>query len=123
MAAFEIGCIKMKTEFEKKGVDEVSADVLFVPCMKKRVPSWATELLKESGVEKDFDGAPGKAYLVPVPEKKYRRLALMGIGKEEKAKLEDFRAAGGKAYGIAKSNNLEKCALWVNERMDSGNRF
>lgn len=118
MVTFETGCIKMKINFEKKNFDEVSAEALFVPCMKKRIPSWAAEMLKEAGVEKDFDGSKGKRYLLPVPGKTYKRLMLIGLGKEEKVKLEGFRLAGGKAYGIAKGNGLEKCALWVNERME-----
>ena len=108
----------MKISFEKKNFDEVSTEALFVPCMEKRLPSWAVEMLKEAGVEKDFDGSKGKRYLLPAPEKTYKRLILIGLGKEEKTKVEDFRLAGGKAYGIAKGNRLEKCALWVNERME-----
>jgi len=111
----------MKIDFEKKNFDEVSADALFVPCMKKRIPSWAAEMLKEAGVEKDFDGSKGKTYLLPAAEKPYGRLVLIGLGEEEKAKVEDFRLAGGRAHGIAKGNRLEQCAVWVNERMELPN--
>ncbi|MCP4647218.1 MAG: leucyl aminopeptidase [bacterium] len=108
----------MNVKFEKKNFEDVSAEALFVPCMKKRVPSWAAELLKEVGVETDFDGSAGRSFVLPTPGKNYKRLVLIGLGKEEKAKIEKFRLVGGKAYGIAKGNSLENCALWVNEQMD-----
>lgn len=108
----------MKVEFEKKDFEEVDADVLIVPCMKKGIPSWAIEQMKESGVERDFEGEAGKIFLLPVPQKPYKRIMLLGIGKEKKAKLESFRLAGGRAHKAATGNTLKNCALWISDRMD-----
>ena len=118
MASFGIGCIKMKVNFEKKNVDEVKADVVIVPCLEKRLPEWATEVLKNSGMEKDFDGSKKTSLLLPAPKKTYKRILLMGLGKEAKVKLEDFRVLGGKAYSEIRKANLEKAALWVTDRME-----
>ncbi|MBD3397893.1 leucyl aminopeptidase [Candidatus Micrarchaeota archaeon] len=108
----------MKVEFEKKAIEDVSADAVVLPCMKKRVPSWVLEELKEAGVEDDFDGSKETAYLLPVPKKPYKRIMLIGIGDEKKGKLEDFRLAGGRAQKAASKGGLKSCALWINEQMD-----
>ena len=108
----------MKVGFEKNSVENLDADLLVVPCMKGRVPEWAVGLLKESGAEKDFDGSAGKRFLLPAPKKPYRRLLLLGMGKEEKAKIEDFREAGGKAYSFASGAGIGKCAVWIIEKME-----
>jgi leucyl aminopeptidase len=108
----------MKIEFEKKDFEGVSADVLIVPCIEKRLPSWAIEQMKESGVEGDFEGESGKVFFLPAPKKPYKRILLVGIGKEEKAKLEDFRLAGGRAHKAAAGSSLKNCAVWVSDRME-----
>ncbi len=118
MAALATGCVKMKVVFEKKNFDGVGADALIVPCIEKRVPGWAVELQKEASVEKDFDGSKGKSFLLPVPKKPYKRLILLGLGKEDKLKLEDFRLVGGRAYSLVTGKRLEKCALWISDEME-----
>jgi leucyl aminopeptidase len=107
----------MKVSFEKKNFDGVSADALIVPCMKGRVPPWAAELLKASSVEKDFDGSNGRSFLMPAPRKPYKRLLLVGLGPEKKAKMETFRVAGGRAHSLAAGKGISECALWVTEKM------
>ena len=108
----------MKVVFEKKKFDCVESDALIVPCIEGRVPSWAVELQKEASVENDFDGSRGKRFLLPLPKKPYRRLVLLGLGKEEKLKLEDFRVVGGRAYSLASGNHLKRCALWISDKME-----
>lgn len=110
--------MKMKTSFEKKPVEEVSADFLVVPCIKGRIPEWVAETLKECGAQKDFSGTSGEMLMLPLPKRKYSRLLLFGMGAEKKLKSEGFRTAGGKAFSRVSKGGCSRCALWINERME-----
>ncbi len=113
----------MKIKFEKKEIGEIEAEMLVVPCIKGRMPVWASEILKKGGVESNFGGEKDRSIFVPVPDKGYKRLLLIGIGKEEKAKIESFREAGGKAYSLVSGKKIKKCSVWVSGEMelDRGN--
>ncbi|MEM4272002.1 MAG: leucyl aminopeptidase [Candidatus Bilamarchaeaceae archaeon] len=108
----------MKAMFEKGDLGIVEAELLVIPCMKGRVPEKAVSLLKERAAEKDFDGSRGKTLLIHTPKERHARIFLIGMGKEKNVKIEDFRAAGGKAYACAASLSIEKCAVWIDERME-----
>ncbi|MFP3949619.1 MAG: leucyl aminopeptidase family protein [Candidatus Micrarchaeia archaeon] len=108
----------MKIRFEKKEVEEIETELLVVPCIKGRRPAWSSEILKKSGVEDNFGGEKEKSLFVPVPDRGYRRLLFIGIGKEAKAKIENFREAGGKAYSLVSGKKIKKCGVWVSGKME-----
>ncbi len=108
----------MKIMYEKKNVEEADSEFLVVPCVKGGIPEWVNELLKEYGVQKDFEGAKKESLLLPLPKKKYSRLMLIGMGEGKKLKGEGFRAAGGIAYAKASKAGCARCALWISEKMD-----
>lgn len=87
----------MKVEFLRKDFGSVSADLLVVPCFRGKIPAWVHAELMNAGVEKDFGGEKGRAYMLPAKGKPYKRLMLIGLGKEKTIELDEFRLAAAKA--------------------------
>ena len=103
----------MKVEFLKKDVGSVSADLMVVPCFRGKIPAWVHSELVKAGVEGDFSGEKGKAYMLPVKGKPYKRLMFIGLGKEKFVELDEFRLAAAKAVRGAKAARLRDVAVWV----------
>ncbi|MDD2655046.1 MAG: leucyl aminopeptidase [Candidatus ainarchaeum sp.] len=101
----------MKVEFIRKDFGSVSADLLVVPCFKAKIPAWVHAELVKAGVGKDFIGEKGRYYLLPVKGKPYKRLMLIGLGKEKNVGLDDFRLAAAKAIRGAKGPRLANVAF------------
>lgn len=101
----------MKVEFAKKDFGSVSADLLVVPCFRGKTPTWAHAELVRAGVEKDFVGEKGRSYLLPVKGKPYKRLMLIGLGREKSIELDEFRLAAAKAVRGAKGAHLKDMAV------------
>ena len=101
----------MKVEFARKDFGSVSADLLVVPCFRGKIPSWAHAELVKAGVEKDFVGEKGRSYLLPAKGKPYKRLMLIGLGREKSIELDEFRLAAAKAVRGAKGAHLKDMAV------------
>lgn len=110
----------MDVEFAKKGVDEVGSDMLVVPCFKGKVPKWVRAQLEGAGVGRDFSGEKGRLYLLPAPGKKYKRMLLLGFGREKNVELEDFRLSGARIVRMARGIKLANVSIWVD--FDGANR-
>lgn len=103
----------MNVEFAKKDVGEVSSDMLVIPCFRGRVPKWVHEQLEEAGVGKDFSGEKGRLYLLPARGRKYKRMLLLGFGREKNVELEDFRLSGARIVRMARGIKLANVSVWV----------
>lgn len=103
----------MKVEFLRKDFGSVSADLLVVPCFRGKIPAWVHAELMNAGVEKDFGGEKGRAYMLPAKGKPYKRLMLIGLGKEKTIELDEFRLAAAKAVRGAKGARLKDVAVWL----------
>lgn len=103
----------MKVEFTRKDFGSVSADLLVVPCFRGKVPGWVHAELLNSGVEKDFAGEKGRSYLLPAKGKPFKRLMLIGLGKEKSIELDEFRLAAAKAVRGARGARLKNMAVFL----------
>lgn len=106
--------VAMKVEFRKTGFGSVSADLLVVPCFRGKVPAWARSELARAGVETDFVGEKGRLYVLPAKGKPYKRILLVGLGREKAIELDEFRIAAAKAVRWAKGSRIKHMAVWVN---------
>lgn len=103
----------MKVEFLRKDFSAVSADALAVPCFRGKLPKWVHEEMARAGVEGDFRGEKGKVYPLPAKGKPYRRLLLVGLGRERNIELDEFRLAAAKILRAAKNMRLRNLAFLV----------
>ncbi|MEW5996814.1 MAG: leucyl aminopeptidase [Candidatus Micrarchaeota archaeon] len=103
----------MKVEFLRKDFGVVSADALAVPCFRGRIPKWVHEEMERAGVAGDFSGEKGKTYAIPAKGKPYRRLILVGLGREKSIELDEFRLAAAKILKTAKNMRLKNIAVWL----------
>ncbi|MFA5412109.1 MAG: leucyl aminopeptidase family protein [Candidatus Micrarchaeia archaeon] len=103
----------MDVEFARKDVGGVGSDMLVVPCFRGKVPKWVHSQLEEAGVGKDFSGEKGRLYLLPARGRKYKRMLLLGFGREKNVELEDFRLSGARIVKMARGLKLADVSVWV----------
>lgn len=103
----------MDVEFARKDVGDVGSDMLVVPCFRGKVPKWARAQLEDAGVGRDFSGEKGRLYLLPARGKRYKRMMMLGFGREKNVELEDFRLSGARIVKMARGLKLADVSVWV----------
>jgi leucyl aminopeptidase len=93
----------MKVEGTTRRPTELSADALLAPLWKtERVPGFLHGVDRAMGGalqraldQKDFKGKPGEVLVLPAPDLPVGRVALLGLGEEQRLGSEALRRAAG----------------------------